>query len=57
MMPACGIDGTPKIISPLGGPIVGVGEQRLRDADMYRIIDGQLGGNDLSEEMRIDRLT
>src|SRR4029077_13764297 len=29
-------------------------EQRLGDADMRRIADGKLGGNNLAEQMRVD---
>jgi hypothetical protein len=50
-MSACGIDRAAKVISALRHAVVGVAEQRLRNADMLRVVDRQFGWNNLAKEM------
>src|SRR5215203_5943509 len=52
-----GIHGAPEIRGLLGGPIIGVAEQRLGYADMLRIADRQLRRDDLAEQVRIQAVT
>src|SRR5947209_4135832 len=54
MMTACGIERSAQVVGPLRGPIIGVTEQRLGDADMLGVVNCQLGGHDLAKEVRIE---
>jgi hypothetical protein len=46
-----------EVVGFLGGPIIGMTEQRLRNPDVLRVMDREFRGNGFSEEMGVERLT
>src|SRR5256885_2358311 len=54
MVPACGIKCSSEIVGALRRSVIGVAQQRLSDADMLRVVNRQLGGNQLAKEVRIE---
>jgi hypothetical protein len=57
VMSTGGVECSTEIVGPPGRPIIGVAQEWLGDANTRGIANGQLGRNDLSEEMRVDRAT
>ena len=56
-MTACGIERSAQVVGALRCPVIGMTQQRLGDADMFRVVNRQLGGHDLAKQMRVQVTT
>jgi len=53
-MPARGIERSSEVVGALRRLVIGMPKQWLSDADMLRVVNGQLGRNQLAKEVRIE---